>query len=140
MASPLLAGLTRTGTEAPAAVPEQRRREKVPKLAWADLSDDLDDGLSECSTQAPGCSSGAASSDGHGESSGGPAARRGTPGSPVQPWLGSMLAQGLRPALPELGSLVNLAGACPAGAHAVVTAVDREEGTCKFLTATDPAV
>ncbi|CAK0875155.1 unnamed protein product [Prorocentrum cordatum] len=69
-ASPLLAGLKRTGTEASAAVPEQRRRERAPKAcgappaaaaaparqrtAWADLSDDLDDGLSECSTQMPG--------------------------------------------------------------------------------------
>lgn len=49
-----------------------------------------------------------------------------------------MLAQGLMPALPEerpgspiLGSLVEVVGTYPAGAHAVVTAVDRAEDTYK---------
>ncbi|CAK0882793.1 unnamed protein product [Prorocentrum cordatum] len=160
LASPLLAGLRPASAEASGALLGQRR-EQVPgarggcstavapargqKAAWADLQDDdLDGGCSECSTRAPS-HSGTASSDGHGGGAprDGPAVgRRGSSGVP-QPWTGSLLAQGLMPALleeqgaqfpsgfPELGALVEVVGTFPSGGHAVVTAVDREKGTCK---------
>lgn len=141
LASPLLAGLRRTGTEAkglsecsatPKASPDK-------KAAWADLQDD--DGCSECSTQAPGYFSGALSSDGSSAASDGLAARRRGSDCSAQPWSGSMLAKGLLAAVPEEkgaqppiglprpGSLIEVVGTYPAGVQAVITAVDREEGT-----------
>ncbi|CAK0813309.1 unnamed protein product, partial [Prorocentrum cordatum] len=111
------------------------------KSAWADIQDDFDDEASECSTHSPDCSSGSLSSDGSCEASDGQAARRRGPSSLVQPRSGSVLAQGLMPILPEEtcarppvcspepGSLVEVIGTHPSGAHAVVTTVDREEGT-----------
>ncbi|CAK0891106.1 unnamed protein product [Prorocentrum cordatum] len=141
LASPLLAGLRRAeAAEAPAETPSQQQvlealREisatavasPSKKTAWADLEDDE---CSECSTHAPGYCSSALSSDG---SDGRVAKPRSSVGS-AQSWPVSMLAGGLMPALPEdkgarPGSLIEVVGTYPSGTHAVVTAVDREEGT-----------
>jgi hypothetical protein len=146
LASPLLAGLRRTSTESKQREAKGRSElsatcEASPnkKAAWADLQDD--DGCSECSTQAPGYFSGALSSDGSSVASDGLAARRRGSTSSAQPWSGSMLAKGLLAAVPEEkgaqppvglprpGSLIEVVGTYPAGVQAVITTVDREEGT-----------
>jgi len=149
LASRLLAGLVPAApgpqeSEALGARSTTATASHSKKPAWADLQDDCDDGRSECSTQAPCYSSGALSSDGSGLSSDGLAARRRGSDSPIQLWSGSVLARGLMPVLPEeagaqpsigvptRGSLIEVVGTYPSGAHAVITGVDREEGTYKI--------
>ncbi|CAK0873661.1 unnamed protein product [Prorocentrum cordatum] len=94
LASPLLAGLTGAMGECSARATEPPGK----RTAWADLWDDdlVDDGCSECSTQAAGYFSGTLSSasDVSSVSSDGLAARRRGRG-------GSMLAQGLTASLQE---------------------------------------
>jgi hypothetical protein len=109
LASPLLAGLTRTNTKAFPAAPDWQQLEALSessttakasplkRTAWADLEDDE---CSECSTQAPGYCSSTLSSDGSSWASDGLVARRRSSGSSAESWSGSMLAQGLMPALP----------------------------------------
>jgi hypothetical protein len=149
LASHLLAGLVPESPEVRQSERLGASSTKAPaphdrKAAWADLQDDLDDVCSECPTQSPGCSSGTISSDGSGWSSDGLAARRRGSDSSIQLWSGSMLARGLMPALledtgaqpsiglPMLGSLIEVVGTYPSGAHAVITAVSREEDTYKI--------
>ncbi|CAK0852780.1 unnamed protein product [Prorocentrum cordatum] len=146
LASTLLAGLVPEApdprkSEALSECSASASASRSKKAAWADLQDDLNEGRSECSTQPPGYSSSTFSSDGSGCSTDGLAARwRGT-GTSAQPWTGSILAGGLMPELPEeagaqlstglpvLGSLVEVVGTYPSGAHAVIVATDHEEDT-----------